>query len=243
MLAIVTPWMVNIALTDDATSRSVLHNMFYLTIRFGDEYVTEIEQLWSQLVSRRYVSFATNAVYRDRVLMATTTRQGLGAHAVLRPGPKTWRTSRHTCCALGSRTAMPSLRCTPRRLLSTSAAREVRLPGNHVWRRQPSTAHPAPFVTYVRWPLRRRACHGHLAAHGLRHARLQFGHVSAAYVGQGHYGGHGLRATCGASARLIDGGAQPDRGRARVHPPGGPERGGTACASPTGTVVGRAIED
>jgi len=66
MLAIVTPWMVNIALTDDATSRSVLHNMFYLTIRFGDEYVTEIEQLWSQLVSRRYASFAADAVSPSR---------------------------------------------------------------------------------------------------------------------------------------------------------------------------------
>ena len=32
----------------------MLHNLFYLTIRFGDEYVAEIEQLWTQLVTRRY---------------------------------------------------------------------------------------------------------------------------------------------------------------------------------------------
>ena len=54
MLAIVTPWMASIGLTDDSISRAVLHNLFYLTIRFGDEYVAEIEQLWTQLVTRRY---------------------------------------------------------------------------------------------------------------------------------------------------------------------------------------------
>ncbi|KAJ3040183.1 Cell morphogenesis protein PAG1 [Rhizophlyctis rosea] len=37
---------------DISTSQKILTNLFYLTVKYGDDYLTEIENIWSQLVSR-----------------------------------------------------------------------------------------------------------------------------------------------------------------------------------------------
>ncbi|KAJ3185369.1 Cell morphogenesis protein PAG1 [Gaertneriomyces sp. JEL0708] len=44
---------VGMPMSEDATvetSRVILNNLFYLTIKYGDDYVTEIENIWAQLV-------------------------------------------------------------------------------------------------------------------------------------------------------------------------------------------------
>ncbi|KNC98027.1 uncharacterized protein SPPG_06446 [Spizellomyces punctatus DAOM BR117] len=57
ILIFMVPWVRNVELapipTDGAlrgTSEIVMTNLFYLTVKYGDEYVTEIENLWAQLV-------------------------------------------------------------------------------------------------------------------------------------------------------------------------------------------------
>ncbi|KAG0244404.1 Cell morphogenesis protein PAG1 [Actinomortierella wolfii] len=57
MLRYITPWLGNVELLVDdddelsVTSLMVLTNLFYLTIKYGDEHVKEIENLWVQLVA------------------------------------------------------------------------------------------------------------------------------------------------------------------------------------------------
>ncbi|KAF9585887.1 Cell morphogenesis protein PAG1, partial [Lunasporangiospora selenospora] len=57
MLYYMAPWVGNVELVfeseDDLapTSCEILTNLFYLTVKYGDEYVKEIEHLWVQLVA------------------------------------------------------------------------------------------------------------------------------------------------------------------------------------------------
>jgi len=50
MLTIVLPWIGNLkSLDNSSTSWVILTNLFFLTVKFGDEYVKEIESLWVKL--------------------------------------------------------------------------------------------------------------------------------------------------------------------------------------------------